>query len=470
MRKHFYKILFVSTIAVLMLFLIQTVTGFFTLKPLNGATTEAEKPKLTLKSYADGSFQSGMDWYLKDHFGFREWLIRLYNQYLWSCFHETNNATVMRGKGKWLFEEVSVRDYYESLMYKYADDTTEMKRILETEALRMWKVQELLKEYNIHIFVDINPGKHVIYPECLPKNRSYSRPEGLRAYDYLKNRFDELGVNYIDLVPVFKKSKDTVDYPLFTRTGTHWSNIAAAYAFDTIVRYMEHLGNQNLVNLDIYEKHHGETRPPDNDLELILNLALPVKTPRNLYGVVGVKKDTPTVKPHFVAVGDSYYWNILNNLPIWEIFQSYPYWYYNSSVFGDNDHSTTLEVDMEQELMRHDYIMLIYSTVTLYEFSSYFLPRALLHLCYDEDTIDSVAREFVETTIQHNPKLYNEALQVAEKTQRSVEDVLYDDALYLFRIEPEKYFRELRGDKLPTSRNKDLKAIRESFTSAPSSK
>ena len=38
MRKLFHKILFGSTVAVLMLFLIQTVSGVFTLKPLNGVT------------------------------------------------------------------------------------------------------------------------------------------------------------------------------------------------------------------------------------------------------------------------------------------------------------------------------------------------------------------------------------------------------------------------------------------------
>lgn len=469
MRKLFHKILFGSTVAVLMLFLIQTVSGVFTLKPLNGVTVEAEKPKLTLKSYADGSFQAGVDWYLKDHFGFREWLIRFYNQYLWSCFHETNNATVMRGKGNWLFGEKRVREHYESLMYNYTSDTTEMKRILETEALRMWKVQELLKEYDIHIFVEINPSKHVIFPEYLPENRTYTRPVGVRAYDYLKKRFDALGVNYIDFVPVFKSMKDTVDYPLFTETGAHWSNIAAWYSFDSIVRYMEHLGNQNLVNLDIYGKHHDETQPPDNDLELVLNLIYPLKTPQNMYAAVGVDKDSTAAKPNLLTVGDSFFWNILGKVPLWDIFQSNPYWFYNSSIHADTAHKSTSEVDMEQELMRNDYIMLMYNTVTLYQFSNSFLSSALLHLCYDKATIDSMARNLGEN-LSHNPKQYNEALQVAKKTKRSVKDVLYDKALELLQTEPEKYTKELEGNKMPTSRNRDLRAIRDSFTAAPSNR
>lgn len=470
MKDLLHKTLFVSTTLLLLLILIQTGTSVFKLKPLNGVSSEAEMPKLTLKSYTDNSFQDGLNRYLRKHLGFREWMIRFYNQCLWSCFHETNNSTVMRGKGNWLFGEGRVKEHYESLMYKYTNDTAEMKRILETEALRLWKVQELLKEYNIHIFVDINPSKHVVFPEYLPENRSYFRPVGVRAYDYLKKRFDDLNVNYIDFTPVFKNLKDTVDYPLFTETGTHWSNIASWHAFDSIIKYMEHIGNQNLVNLDIYDKHYDKTRSPDNDLELVLNLIFPIKTPKNLYAVVGVKRDSLAAKPNFLTVGDSFFWNILGNVPLWEIFQSNPYWFYNSTIHGDKAHTSTSEVDFEQELMRHDYIMLIYNTVTLYEFSHKFLPRALLHLCYDKAAIDSMALNITDSISLYHPEQYREALQMAKETKQNVDVVLHKKALDLLCTEPEKYFKELEGNKLPTHRNKDLKAIRNNCTFALSNK
>ena len=181
---------------------------------------------------------------------------------------------------------------------------------------------------------------------------------------------------------------------------------------------------------------------------------------------VGTQKDTLTVKPNLLTVGDSYFWNILNNIPLKDIFQTYPYWYYNSTIYGDDDHTTVLQVDIEKELMRPDYIMFIYNPLTLYEFSSYFLPRALLHLCYDKTSIDSMARDLVKTITLYNQPLYYEARQVAKKTKKSLEDVLYDDALYLLRIEPEKYFKDLDGNKLPSHRNKDLKAIRNNCTFA----
>ena len=460
MRKHFHKILFFSTIAIMVIFLIQTVTGVVKLEPLHGATIETEKPKLTLKNYTDGSFQDESESYLREQFGFREWLIRGYNQFLWSCFRESNNSTVVRGKKDWLFEEIHVRDYYESLMYKYTDDKDEMRRIFETEVQRFKKVQELLKEHNIHLFLVIAPCKDAIYPEYLPKNATYFRHDGLHAYDYYQKRFDEIGVNYIDFVSLFRDIKDSVDYPLFPSCGTHWSNIASIYAFDSILRYMEVLGNQNLLNLDIGEKYQAAPRNPDNDLENILNLAFSIKSRPNIYADVSVKEDSTAEKPNFLAVGDSYFFNIADGAPIWEIFQNYPYWYYNSTIYGDDDHTSTLEVDIEQELMRPDYIMLIYNPATLYEFSSYYLPRALLHLCYDQATIDSVARKMMREIKFYGYPEYSEYLSIAKKSNRSIEDVLYDNVLYMFRTDPEHFFDELKGDRLPVSRNKNLARIR----------
>lgn len=460
MRKHFHKILFVSTIAVMTIILMQTVTGIVKLKPLHGAVTETENPKLTFKSYADGTFQDSLENYCRNHSGFREWLIRAYNQYLWSCFKETSNATVVCGKDGWLFEETHVRDYYESLMYKYADDNDKMRKIFETEVQRFKKVQELLEEHNIHLFLVIAPSKDAIYPEYLPKNATYLRPDGLHAYDYYKKRFDETGVNYIDFVSFFRNVKDSVDYPLFPSCGTHWSNIASVYAFDSILRYMEVLGNQNLINLDIGERCQAETRDPDNDLEIILNLAFPIKSRPNIYADVGIKEDSTAVKPNFLAVGDSYYFNIASCTPIWEIFHKYLYWYYNTTIYGDDEHTSTLEVDIEQELMRPDYIMLIYNPVTLYEFSSYFLPRALLHLCYDQATIDSAAHKMMKEIKFYGYPEYPEYLKVAQESNRSIDDVLYDNVLYMFRTDPEHFFGELSDDQLPVSRNKDLARIR----------
>ena len=87
---------------------------------------------------------------------------------------------MIEGKDGYLYEKEFVRDHYQSLMYNHTDDTTVMINLFETEALRLWKVQELLKEHDIHIFVNLLPGKDVIYPEYLPEDT----PRGPKRFSH----------------------------------------------------------------------------------------------------------------------------------------------------------------------------------------------------------------------------------------------------------------------------------------------
>ena len=185
MKNNFHKILFLATILVFVVILAQTLWHPINFRPLKGVTVKTEMPKLTFESYKNNSFQKKFDKYTQENFGFREWTFRMYNQYLWSCYRKIKAFIVVEGKEGYLYEKEFVRDHYESLMYNHTSDTTVMKELFETEALRLWKVQELLKEHDIHIFVNLIPGKDIIYPEYLPEN-TYTRPDGIHAYDFYK--------------------------------------------------------------------------------------------------------------------------------------------------------------------------------------------------------------------------------------------------------------------------------------------
>ena len=455
MKINFNKILFIATIVLFQIILIQSIWHPFDLRPLTGATYKTEFPQLTFESYKDNSFQRKMDKYSQENFGFREWALRFYNQYLWSFYHKTNAHSVIEGKNNYLYEKEFVTDHYQSLMYKHTDDTTVMKEIFETEALRLWKVQELLKEHDIHIFVNMIPGKDVIYPEYLPENVYDNRPNGY-AYDYYKKRFDELGVNYIDNVTHFQNIKDKIDYPLFPRTGTHWSNIAATHAFDSIIRYMEILGNKNLLNVHLSEKYIDKNRHPDDDLEQLTNLMLPMKPNTNYYVDAMVIPDSTAVKPNLITIGDSYFWTISYNIPLKEIFEKYPYWYYNSTIYFDKDNSSTKDIDFAKELMSTDFIMLNYCTVQLYDLANKFLPKALVYLCYDEEERNAMTEEII-SKMKNDDNWYTSLSEKAKNLNMSIDEVMRNDALYILYQQPESCFDELKGYKLPTNRNKSLK-------------
>ena len=82
------------------------------LKPLNGVNIETEKPVFDLDAYRSGDYAKQEEAYISENFGFREPVIRLYNQYLWSCYRKTYAHDVVAGKKGWLYTQESVSDYY----------------------------------------------------------------------------------------------------------------------------------------------------------------------------------------------------------------------------------------------------------------------------------------------------------------------------------------------------------------------
>ena len=450
-------ILFSILMVIFFLPMIQEHFSLFTFAPLNGVTQEKKIQPFTLSNYQKGTWQGSIESYISANYGFREPSIRLYNQYLWDVFKKTHSKTIVRSDDNWLFEKMFVQDYYEGLQYKFADNPEKLKAKFRTEAKRLYFVQEILKEYGKHIFVMVEPGKGDIYPEHLPANTTYHRPKNLSAVDFYPQLFDSLHINYININTWFKKMKDTASFNLYPQTGTHWSNIAAAYATDSLIRYMEKLGNVNMKNIALGEPHPDKTRKPDADLDELLNLERSIKLEKpNNYVEVTPIPDSTAVKPSIIIVGDSYLWNITYQIDIKEFFHSSPYWYYNSTIYWDNAFGSTKEIkDMAMKLINTDFIMLSYCSTMLYELGNDFIPQALVNLCYDTEQVDS-AISIIKNRILANEKWKSNIKQKADAQGKDFDALVEENARYTLYQNPEEFFPELSGTDLPKSRNKVL--------------
>ena len=383
MKSRTKAILIVLTILMLCAFAIQQGTGLFKFKELNGVTETQTKPELTSESFLQGTFQRDVEAYLKQNCGFREPLTRLYNQILWTFFRYAKvveDKRVIITDDNWMFEPWTVEEYYQSRSYNYAVDSLEMAQKLEAEAQRILELQQALEPYNTHLFVALLPGKEQICGEHIPKGFHYSREKKITAYEFYAKRFKELGINHVNFAEWFMQMKDTVSWPLFPQTGTHWSNLAAQHATDTLVRYMENLAGINMMNI-LLDKDFQRTLKPDADLESLLNLIWPVKKQPNRLSFAYPDYDSTAVRPTLITIGDSFYWNILNFIPVWDLFEKVPYWYYFSTAFFDDDDLKVThkvgELDVLQEVIDADFVMLSYSTGTLYEMSNGFSETLL---------------------------------------------------------------------------------------------
>ena len=373
---------------------LQQATQFIPCKPLNGVTETQPRPVCTLDSFVVGTFQRDEEAYLKQTYGFREPLTRLYNQSLWTFFRysqvaEDERITITRDN--WIFEPWSVEEYYQGLAYHQGYDSAEMAQVFEDEAQRLHQLQEALEPYGTHLFVALLPGKEMVCGEHMPKNTHYLKEKKITAYDFYRKRLKELGVNHIDLGEWFMQMKDTVSYPLFPQTGTHWSNLAAIHSADTLIRYMEWLADTNMVNVwagTVFQR----TLKPDADLESLMNLIWPIQKAPNMLATAMYDIDTTAWRPRLITIGDSFYWNILNFTPVWDVFESVPYWYYFSTAYFDDEDLTITrkvgDLDVLQEVIDADFVMLSYSTVALYKMSNGF-SECLLKKLEQKKTIDN---------------------------------------------------------------------------------
>lgn len=442
MKSLTKTILFALTSLLLFASMLQKSIDWPRLRALKGAVEEQPMPELSFPDYTDGRLQQQLEAHLKQHFGFREPLIRLYNQYLWDFYGKTpvTEGQVMFGKDGWMYEPWAVADYYQWQFHVYASDSTQMAKLLSEEANRVMELQQVLDSYGIRLFVCQVPAKDLICPEYLPENwdTRYDEEPKISARFFNEEEYTRLGVNHLNLEEWFLQMKDTADFMLFPKTGTHWSRYASLLAADTLVRYMESLGGINMRNLVIGPRHLDKAHDADDDLESLLNLIRPLPKPQCYYAEATSDGDTTATLPKLIVVGDSFWWNIALQLPLNEFFSSAPYWYYNSTVYYDPPHNSVDELDLAEELLSADFIVLFYSATQQYRMNDGFTQKALEALDnMDEfvamDSLSFIEREIQRTIgeIQTSPAMMEMIREKAARNGCSLEQALRDDAHWI---------------------------------------
>lgn len=454
-----YIVLFILFIIVLIFPTVQMKYKIFKLKPLKGSTNPVEV-KFDFENYKNNTFQAQVNDYLRYNLGFRELLIRFYNQYSWDFYKKVENKTVFFGKENWLFFYDHLLDHYESITYKYAGSCEEMESIFERDARLTYCLQEILKEYGVTLFVGIAPSKDQLYSEFLPENTQFGRKPCYTAYDFYERRLDEIGVNCIDINAIFKKMKDSVDYPLFYKSSSHYSLVSAAYQIDTLIRYMENISGLNMINIEYSKPKIGEVQDIDKDMENLFNLLRPIE--RTDYYYVDIKSipDSNAYKPRWLTVGDSFFWNLINQIPQNEIFSHTPYWYYNKEVYFDPGHRYTDEVDMLTELISSDFVMLYWCPINMYDLEHNFLIRAIESLCFEDDTNYFDKDKLIEY-IKTDEKWYNSIVEQAENNGVSVDEMLSRNTEYTIEMRRKERLDIILGDSIPTCRNSRIQKILE---------
>ena len=443
-RTTYDIVLFIVLMVLLFLPMLQAHVLHIPLKPLNGVTIETEKPEFNLVSYRSGDYAKQEEAYVSQNFGFREPVIRLYNQYLWDLYKKTYAHDVVAGKKGWLYTPEGVRDYYGTEMLHWQPSPEAAQRNFDREIKYMNHVRAILKENDVELLAFIAPEKSFLYPEYLPK-REYDTTT-FNACAYFLKKFDETGFPCIDMTRWFQQMKDTVAYPLIPQTGGHWV-FPAVYAADSLFHFMGDLKDIELPQLRIGTLHESDNHGPDNDLEQLLNLSLPIRK-RNGYSPtaeVRVESGPKSVKPKVLFVGNSFMWGITNQVPMREVFDDVEFWYYFSTAYtGDplTPSGNVVDLNLLEKLLDFDYIVWFTTGNQLNKGTNGFANSAILTLGVD----DSIRKEYINFI---SDTLHRDAIN-----RVSTDTILRQEAIAILHNHPE-IIPELNAETL-TSQNSNI--------------
>lgn len=368
MNTGFRERLFIVLMVLLSLPLLQTVTHLFKEKSLKGAIQVPENQALTTQGWFAGSWQPVKEKWLNDAFGFRGLFVRINNQITLSLFREVHAFGVVFGQEDYLYAEKYVKAWY-GVDFIGADSIAH--RIARLKFIQ----QELWARYNKNLMVVIAAGKGSFYPEHFPSPAHYAK--GPTNYENHVRLARETGLQIVDFNRWFLDNKLTSPYPLYPKYGMHWSVYGAAVATDSLLTWIEKVRGIDLPSLSWDRVTMKKACQDDYDLGEGLNLLFKLPREKMAYPVLKFEPDEGKTKPSVLVIADSFYWNLFKS-GITKAFSNSDFWYYNKEIFHTVTGSpgSTGQVDLWDQIRKHDVIMLMATESNLPEFGWGFIEDA----------------------------------------------------------------------------------------------
>ena len=345
--------------------MLQGLFHFFPEAKLKGAFVEPPKPEFAVDSFLMGSFQKKWEAYEDYNFGFRGALIKLKNAVEYILFREIDNTDIVEGRQGVLYSLASAERTMCGKFYNGREKNT-------STISRINFLRKGIEKHGGHFFVVIAPSKESVIPEYLPSffDGAVSAKSDYR--DFLEG-YRRDSISFLDIPEYFRSIKHEYQYPLFTKTGFHWSAYGASLAQDTIVKYCQSLLAQPMPSYIQKGFEWSDTaRGADADFEEVMNLPFSLQEPPYVYPKLEMLGSTlKNKRPKVIIIGDSFFWQIKNLKILANVFsEDSRFWYYFKTSFPLNDDPGTpiKDIDVVSELETADFVILAGSLGTLGDF------------------------------------------------------------------------------------------------------
>ena len=450
-KNILYAVMFGLLMVLLFLPLAQEHFKLFKFKRLRGVYVAAPQPEFSLDNYKTGKWQGQVESYISEHFGFREPVIRFYNQYVYDFYKKTYSNEIAIGNDGWLYQKDGINQYFGLMNSRFHLTNEEFKANLDREIRSLLKIRAILKEYDVELMTFTLPVKSYVYPEHL--RRQPYEDTLFNAGTYYDEQLTAKGFPHINMTPWFEDLRDDYPFTLFYQLGSHWAS-GAVIGTDSLLRHMETLKGERFPRIvmgEPFEVPENEIDTIDKDLARLLNT---MREPRHRYPLyefpVQIEADSATVRPNVLFVGSSYYWYMTSRVPFEKVFSNRDFMYYNYTYFTQEEKKWKKmeQVNTLRELLTHDYVVYFKNTPQLYFDSFRFFGKSLIALCISDkrynEKIDEIADSLI--LVSNDP----EAAQHRGHYRYQAKNML--------SVNPE-LFEELRGDSVPAVRNPKIKYV-----------
>lgn len=371
MKSRVCSILCLLTLLGFALIFVQTQWHPFKMKPLKGFTPITEKPSLTMASFASGNYQNDIEQHISENFGFREFFIRLYNQFTYSCFHKINNENIVEGADQELYWYMYLDDLTGATLKEHFADVEEAKADARKNVEETLRLVDTLRAHNTDFLFVFAPTKTAVYPEKMPQWYQ-EQISDFSLEEYYIKLFKENGIPHIDFYNYFKSIKDNFPYPLYTRTGTHWSEATIPFVADSILKKLDAITKFKLPTVRYIDDNlTTDYSAQDGELEVDMNLLFPLDKPALPRPIFELTDTLGPDKPNLLVVCDSYFTQ-LRVSPFVKAFKNWESWIYNEDIESSNkDHKwkrLDMVVDAEDVLDDADIVMAVFTAPMLYDY------------------------------------------------------------------------------------------------------
>lgn len=440
-KKPHFIIQFVCISAVLAAILLQSFTHIVKMNPLKGFDKEEQSPvELSFKTYYDGSYQDYLTEHAKRNTGFREFFIRNYNQVAYSCFNKITNKNIVKGHDQELYLKMYLNEATGVTFKQHFADVDEAKAEARKNVEETLRLIDTLHQHGKAFLFVFAPTKPAVYPDKLP---SYYKNHltDFSLEEYYIQLFKENHIPHIDFYHYFQDIKDTFPYPLYPRTGTHWSEATIPYVADSVLKKLAEITGYKLPSVHYIDDNLStDYSVQDGELEASMNLLFPLNKPAIPRPVFELTDTVGTDKPNLLVVADSYFTQLRNSTFI-EAFDAWEFWVYNRDVQSSNPQHQWKQLDQlldaDEVLNNADIVMAVFTAPMYYTYMFGF-PQTAQNLFQNGEISEGAKLQAVIQMIKDNEDWMKAVEKQAEERGLTVEQNLRRNAIYVLEKKKQK--------------------------------